>query len=130
MPGNDDGYDGEGNANGKLSIKIMLPNKACRATIVSGHLCRAFFSVKKTDHVNYNDHESSAHIHDELKLCLQTFSELLSEASLNWENALVSSLHSRIGFSLLACGVVAINFWTQLLCSEGSDLSFSASSKS
>ena len=103
MPVNDDGSDDEGNANGKLSIKIMLPNKACRATIVSGHLCRAFFSVKKTDHVNYNDHdESLARIHNELKLCLETFSELLSEASLDWENALVSSLLSRIVLSLRA----------------------------
>jgi enamine deaminase RidA (YjgF/YER057c/UK114 family) len=70
----------------------MQVNNNCWATTILGRVCRAFFSVgkAKAGHANDGNDESSKHIHDELKLCLETFSELLSAASLDWKNVLVS----------------------------------------
>lgn len=81
-----------------LNLKRVKRGESCRGTYVSGHLLRAFFSVphknKHESNCNANsfsalDSELLPFICEELQLCLQAFSELLAEASFNWDNVLV-----------------------------------------
>ncbi|KAH7299312.1 hypothetical protein KP509_24G004900 [Ceratopteris richardii] len=108
--------------NPSANLKRFRKGVHCEGTLIPGQLLRAFFSlpfnilvnnVNSASMVSAVDISSLASICTELKVCLQSFSDLLAEASFTWENVLAL----RILFASRAISrELILAAWNQATC--------------